>query len=321
MEGGSNSTAEYRKRNKLKTAYRVKKSLGAIYTGGPALLSSDGLHLYSTLGETVQCTHTQTGDSLVRWESASDVTALALTPNPSEHSGVLLIARRSLDLFFHTTPPADSDDVHPFKMVSRAHDAPIITASADPTGSIFATGSADGMVKCWSAAGQCTHIFKGHGGVVSAFGWDVAQAPSRMRLFSGADDCRIRVWDLKRRACEAVLEGHHAVVRGLSSTEDGATLVSGSRDKVVNIWNIAPGPTATLRSTIPVLETIESCGLVSMPASASSGKGKAKQAHQEDLIWTGGDSGLVKLWSLTTGKLVASQPSMSLKSPEIVSMQ
>lgn len=324
MDAG-HSTAEYRRRNKLKTAFRVQKTFGAIYTGGAALLSSDGVLLYSTLGEDVLCTNTHTGQEVARYEGAADVTTLALTPTPSDHSGVLLIARRSLDLAFHSVPPSDADDVHPVKVVSRAHDAPIISASADPTGSIFATGSADGIVKCWSRAGQCTHILKGHGGVVSAFGWDVAGAPERMRLFSGADDCRIRAWDLKRRTCEAVLEGHHAVVRGLAATEDGTVLVSGSRDKVVNIWSIAPGTTPQLRSTIPVLETIEACGLIQQASASKKGKGKAND-HDNLLIFTGGDSGLIKLWSFSTGKLVATQPSPAAHSdttkvPEIISMQ
>lgn len=297
-------TLEYRRRNKLKSAFKVNHALRAIYTGGAALLSADGLHLYATVGESVLCTHTRTGASLVTWDGSSDVTALALTPTPSTHSGVLLVARRSLDLSFHATPPADEEDTQPFRVVSRAHDAPIITASADPTGSLFATGSADGVVKCWSASGQCTHIFKGHGGVVSAFGWDVAQSPGRMRLVSGADDTRIRVWDLKSRACESVLEGHHAVVRGLAVTPDGERLVSGGRDQVVNVWNVKQGTQAQLKSTIPVLETIEACGLLS-----------------EKTAYTGGDAGQVKLWSLVTGKLVTTQPASASKMPEIVSMQ
>ena len=72
-----------------------------------------------------------------------------------------------------------------------------------------------------------------------------------------------------------------------------------------------------LKSTIPVLETLEACGLVDVPVvAAPEAKGKGKQ-EVETMIYTGGDKGQIKLWSLKTGKLVRASPA-SDKASEIV---
>jgi WD40 repeat protein len=51
--------------------------------------------------------------------------------------------------------------------------------------------------------------------------------------------------------CIAVLENHFSVVRGLDFSVDGETLVSGSRDQVVNFWDMK---SFKLKTTLPVYE-------------------------------------------------------------------
>lgn len=41
----------------------------------------------------------------------------------------------------------------------------------------------------------------------------------------------------KHSRCVAVLKSHVSVIRGLDTSNDGRFLISGSRDKVVNIWD------------------------------------------------------------------------------------
>ena len=240
-------------------------------------------------------------------QDTSAVTTLAITPSPvsPQRGGYLLTCCRSLAIHIYSLP---SLTLH--RHIPRAHDAPIITSCADPTGTLFATGAADGTVKVWDAAhGHCTHVFKGHGGVISAMVFDIASAgdggrQGRARLVTGADDCKIRVWDLRTREGVHVLDGHVSVVRGLDVTKDGKLLVSGGRDKVVNVWDLERG---VLRKTIPVFETVEAVGLVDVPegsAADQKGKGKEKEGPTRRAIYTGGDKGSIRLWDLMTNEQI-----------------
>lgn len=233
------------------------------------------------------------------------MTTLAVTPSPvsPQKGGYVLTCNRSLALHIYSLP---SLELH--RTIAKAHEAPIITCAADPTGTLFATGSADGIVKVWDAArAHCTHVFKGHGGVISALVFDIApkgtgNADARARLISGADDTKIRVWDLRSRECVHVLEGHVSVVRGLDVTPDGRLLVSGGRDKVVNVWDLERG---VIRKTLPVFETLESVGLVEVPVA--TGKGKGKEGQMRRAVYTAGDKGALRLWDITTGEQIPTQ--------------
>ncbi|GAA6059482.1 hypothetical protein JCM10212_002225 [Sporobolomyces blumeae] len=292
-------------RPRFKTSFKAAKTYSPIHTGGAATLSGDGTWLVSTLNEQALVTDIETGKPVQELKGdTSAVTTLAITPSPvsPQAGGFVLTCCRSLALHFYSLP---SLALH--RHVPRAHDAPIITCAADPTGTLFATGSADGTVKVWDAArGHCTHVFKGHGGVISAITFDIASAgdggkQGRARLISGADDCKIRVWDLRSRECLHVLDGHNSVVRGLDATKDGKTLVSGGRDKVVNVWDLERG---VLRRTMPVFETLETVGLVELEESGESKKGKEKEGNRRRVIYTGGDKGVIRLWDLLTGEQV-----------------
>jgi hypothetical protein len=54
-------------------------------------------------------------------------------------------------------------------------------------------------------------------------------------------------------SCVAVLENHFSVVRGLDFSIEGETLVSGSRDQVVNFWDMK---SFKLKTTLPVYEVL-----------------------------------------------------------------
>lgn len=230
------------------------------------------------------------------------MTCLACTSSP-QHSA-LLTAHRSLSIRLHLL---SNQGAQLLKVVARAHESPIAVAQADPTSSLFATGDVGGVVKVWDARqGHCTHVFRGHGGAISALAFDVHQpaAPggARARLLVGSSDGRARIWDLMNRGLVGVLEGHSSAVTGVAATADGAMIVTGSRDKMVNVWDFGSSSTGRLALTIPTYETIESIGVP--PPELSDGSA-------EPSLLTAGDLGCLRLWSLRTGRLLRSQAKRS----------
>ena len=196
----------------------------------------------------------------------------------------------------------------------KPHDSPVIVCCTDKSGSLLASGGSDGSVKVWDIQGGfVTHNFHGHGGLISALCFFQMPEPqsnsidSRKRkgksnglkgrnegilsekdvkqyyLASGAEDGKIKVWNLHERKNVCTLQSHYSVVRSLSYSSEQNIVVSGSRDKTLMIWDCKSW---TLRSTISVLEEIEICGLLC----------------QGSVIFSGGESGNLRLWRTFNGK-------------------
>lgn len=206
---------------------------------------------------------------------------------------------------------------------------------ADPTSTYLASGSADGVVKVWDILrGYVTHVFKGHGGVVSALAFNypqdassVTQENRTMHLITASVDTRIRVFNLTEGATtssgggkpEAVLEGHVSVPRGLDVSPDGRWLVTGGRDSVVLIWDLlskspsaasvktkksnqkTPALTPSLVKTIPVLERVEAVGL--LRTDDDNIVGQSKKEFSKLKFYTGGEKGVIKVWDGKTGEI------------------
>ena len=217
--------------------------------------------------------------------------------------------------------------VSPIRMVARAHDAPVYVCKTDPTSTYLASGAADGTVKVWDIVrGFPTHVLRGHGGVVSAIAWSYPRAVElevrKMRLFTASVDTRIRVWDLtqgaeqarvgKQAKPEAVLEGHVSVPRGLGVSEDGRWLVSGGRDRVALIWDMAENPLKksgkgkaketwpVLANTITALERVEAVGILGDEVDI----GESTSHPQHLRFFTAGEKGLVRIWDGKTGHVI-----------------
>ncbi len=179
-----------------------------------------------------------------------------------------------------------------------------------PDSTLLATGSSDGIVKVWDmAGGYTTHIYRGHGGPVSAlhFSFPSAEGRQTMELWTGSTDTRVRVYNLRdasartdvggsKTKAKAVLEGHVSVVRGIAVSEDGKYAVSGGRDKVVLVWDAEKGKVV---QTLLVNEQVEACGLLPL--------GTAVEGEHADrlLAYTAGDSGRVRVWDVLKGSEVA----------------
>jgi WD40 repeat protein len=60
-------------------------------------------------------------------------------------------------------------------------------------------------------------------------------------LAAGADQGRIKLWDVKTGAEQFPTKGHRASVNSLALTADGATLATASDDGTVKLWDLATG--------------------------------------------------------------------------------
>jgi U3 small nucleolar RNA-associated protein 13 len=199
----------------------------------------------------------------------------------------------------------------------KPHSSPVVTSSVDHTGTLIATGGSDGIVKVWDIrGGYVTHTFHGHSGVISALHFfevsadlqaddenrfnkqknkkkrkqsDVSAEDAQeegvagFRLASGSEDGKIRIWNLQKRSCTAILDSHVSVVRSLEFDTKESLLVSGSRDKTAMLWDARNW---TLRTTIPVLESVEATGFV----------------PDQPLLYTAGENGRLRLWWTTSGQ-------------------
>lgn len=208
----------------------------------------------------------------------------------------------------------------------KAHTTPVITAAIDRTGTLLATGGADGVVKVWDIrGGYVTHTFRGHAGVISALSFFEATGSSdetgispknrrrqrrksstardeemgdveindrgltaSFRLASGSEDGKIRIWDLEKRKAISTLDSHVSVVRGFDFLSAENVLVSASRDKTAILWDARSWK---VRKVIPILEGVESVGFL----------------RDGMFIYTGGENGRLRIWQTDNGREVTQE--------------
>lgn len=216
----------------------------------------------------------------------------------------------------------------------KPHTAPIVTTAVDTTGTLLATGAADGAIKVWDIrGGYATHTFHGHGGVISALCFfevptheddnkpkpkkknskrksgdsddedmDDVQSITGFRLASGSEEGKVRIWDLNKRKSITSLDSHVSVVRGLAYSPAENALLSASRDKTVIVWDARTWKT---RRIIPVLESVESAAFV-----ADSG-----------LCITGGENGKLRVWDCNRGSEVTKEQEPAPEFEAVVAIQ
>ncbi|KAJ3789252.1 U3 small nucleolar RNA-associated protein [Lentinula aff. detonsa] len=312
-------------RPKLRTAFKNARKISPLYTSGPVAVTPDGQKIVTCVGEEILLTDVNSGTEICRFLGDTQaISSLCITPS-STH---LLVFTSSLSLRIFELPksPVPSHNaISPIRVIARAHDAPIHVCESDPTSTYLASGSADGVVKVWDILrGFVTHVFKGHGGVVSALKFNYPQDSSSlgqqdsMQLITASVDTRIRIFELSQNKSGglkpvAIMEGHASVPRGLDVSSDGRWLVSGGRDSVVLIWDLSPlfNTKTTERSkkgkskavapklvkTLPILERVEALGLLRLDEESTSSATGVNNLK----FFTGGESGLIKIWEAKEG--------------------
>lgn len=167
---------------------------------------------------------------------------------------------------------------------------------------ILASGGSDGVVRVWNLQQQaCVLSFKEVQGVVNVveFNGD--------RLFGSGDDGKIFSWGLEKDVEKIVYSAHFTKVSCLVFHDDGKHFVSSGRDKVLILWEL--GNSVSLRA-VPTYEGIES--IAAMPLKFKLPGFKSTEGGI--YVAGGGESGVVKVWDVTTSRVVFTQNN-SLVSP------
>ncbi|KAI8618546.1 WD40-repeat-containing domain protein [Chytriomyces sp. MP71] len=293
----------------LKTNFKTARTFSPLFTGGKAALvkrigEREGDFLVASVDKDLNVLDVATGNvDLTIVGEADEVTCFAVKPD-GRH---VVSATRSLLLSIV--------DLTTNSVVRRwkAHEAPVLAMAFDCTSTLVATGSADSTIRVWDVdGGYATHLFKGHSGVISALTFFNGKQ-NNVLLASASDDCKVRIWDLKSKKCMAVLDNHVSVVRGVAFSNDGKHLLTGGRDKILNLWEVATGE---IIKTIPTHEAMESVGLVSESTRLQLVK-KLGLDSNTLIAYSGGEKGIIRLWDIASGECIITQPSETNSSHEI----
>src|SRR5262249_49183427 len=92
----------------------------------------------------------------------------------------------------------------------------------------------DNSISWWETATGGRRLFREK--IASA--WGVAWSPNGRWVATGGGDGRGRLGDTATGREEKRLEGHQAAVMALAFSADGRTLVSGSVDTTVLVWDV-----------------------------------------------------------------------------------
>ena len=211
----------------------------------------------------------------------------------------------------------------------KPHTTPVVVLAVDRTGTLLATGGADGVIKVWDiAGGYVTHTFRGPNVLVSALHFfelvesnrgedgannrkkerrkskDIGESDGNetargFRLASGSQDGKVRIWNLYKRKCVSTLDSHVSDVRALDYSPEENALLTASRDRTMTMWN---AKSWKARKVIPVLEEIEVAGFLS----------EGKHA------FTGGANGHIRVWQPDLAREITESEAACVETDAIV---
>lgn len=266
---------------------RVERKLGAFYTGGEVVWTTDGTSLFCQSGSSVNLLNIDDGQvSLVfNLGEDEDVTSFALSPNNK-----LLVVATKNDLIRQFEWKSCGTEVR--RNWRAMMKTPVCKLEFDVDNRLVASASSDGALKVWDLVSKyCTHNLKGATGMFTMLRFH----PKKHIVFGATShDGTLFCWSLKQSTLLHKLEAHTSVITDLQFIDSRQGLTS-SRDKVVVLWDFEG---YTKIRSIPVFECVESL-MVVQPGEV----GGLEEVH----FATVGNMGVVKLWQPTTGRCIKEQ--------------
>lgn len=266
--------------------FEVEAEYGAIYTGGLVKWTSDAEKIYCqdqekiniiSVGDNkvIQSIGEQTDDGNV---GEDPIYTFAL----SDDDELLCTSHKSsLIKLWHT------NDGALIKMWKSAHSGPIPLLDFNANSTLVASGGADASVRIWDHQGKtCIGSLRGGQGVLSVLKFN--PQPSSKTVYAAGSDNKIIAWNIETRERIAALIGHMTRVTSLSFASNGKSMVSGSRDKVLILWDLEKNQQVRV---VPVYETIES--VIVLPNNIKL-PGAVKLADDKTYAASAGESGQIK---------------------------
>jgi mRNA-degrading endonuclease YafQ of YafQ-DinJ toxin-antitoxin module len=212
-------------------------------------------------------------------------------------------------------------------MTFAGHVAAVTACALSPDGRRLVSASWDGTLKVWDcASGRELSTLHGHTDAVSDCG---VSLDGRLLVSAGVDRT-LRLWDAHTGVAGAVLEGHTARVHGCAFSPDGSFIVSAGQDATLKLWLTSGHDLGTLEGHS---DTVWDCAvspdssfIVSASADgtlrlwdASSGReletlfgSRCCAVGPDGAVVSGGDDGIVRLWSYRAADLPEVQAAPSV---------
>ncbi|MFM6669103.1 MAG: WD40 repeat domain-containing protein [Dolichospermum sp.] len=168
-------------------------------------------------------------------------------------------------------------EIEKVKFTIEGHSDSVDAIALTPDGKTVIAGSGDGTIKVWDLeTGEIEFTLEGHSSWVT----EIAITPDGKTVISGSWDNTIKIWDLETRKEKFTFKGHSGWVKAIAVTpsrinstspvfksqilivllspepeisvlpsgvteravnRDGQTVISGSDDNTIKIWNLETG--------------------------------------------------------------------------------